>query len=425
MTFLNSSGNPISNQLILNLNKTNLNYQFVGIALNSVTFTSNLIRSVEFKYIKTQGATVHLGYFLDIIKLEGGINPPITVSSFLNLSDTPSSYSGQGGKVVAVKADLSGLEFVTGGGGSKWTDVGSNIRRNSQVLIAPAAVAFADAGANLEVIGRVNISNVNNCTHIGFGAGSGETSGSANVSLGRNAGALNNIGFQNTILGWVAGYSNTGNDNTFIGRQAAWLKVSGNNNVGIGSASMISATSGDNNVAVGYGSLFSAVAPVNQTAIGFQALLLDNNGTENTALGSRVFENLRNSVNNKRNIGIGFFVAQANLTMENSIFIGFNTRPAANGQINQIVIGDNQIGNGSNSTVIGNSLTTNSYIFGTLRVGTFSNAVGNFITKSATGILQERTPLESSDDILKSISGYSASITQTLTHNASGIIQWT
>jgi len=112
MTFLNSSGNPISNQLILNLNKTNLNYQFVGIALNSVTFTSNLIRSVEFNYILTKGATVHLGYFLDIIKLEGGINPPVTVNSFLNLSDTPSSYAGQGGKTVAVKADASGLEFV-------------------------------------------------------------------------------------------------------------------------------------------------------------------------------------------------------------------------------------------------------------------------------------------------------------------------
>lgn len=37
---------------------------------------------------------------------------------FLTLTDTPDSYLGQGTKVVAVKADGSGLEFVAGGGGS-------------------------------------------------------------------------------------------------------------------------------------------------------------------------------------------------------------------------------------------------------------------------------------------------------------------
>lgn len=38
--------------------------------------------------------------------------------TFLELTDAPSSYSGQGGKVVAVKSDASGLEFISGGGGS-------------------------------------------------------------------------------------------------------------------------------------------------------------------------------------------------------------------------------------------------------------------------------------------------------------------
>jgi hypothetical protein len=40
-------------------------------------------------------------------------------SAFTGLSDTPASYSGQGEKVVAVKADESGLEFAeTGSGGA-------------------------------------------------------------------------------------------------------------------------------------------------------------------------------------------------------------------------------------------------------------------------------------------------------------------
>jgi hypothetical protein len=44
--------------------------------------------------------------------LTGGID--IGVPTFLTLTDTPSTYSGQGGKLVAVKGDATGLEFVDG-----------------------------------------------------------------------------------------------------------------------------------------------------------------------------------------------------------------------------------------------------------------------------------------------------------------------
>ena len=40
------------------------------------------------------------------------------VTEFTELTDVPASYTGQGSKVVAVKADESGLEFVAGGGGT-------------------------------------------------------------------------------------------------------------------------------------------------------------------------------------------------------------------------------------------------------------------------------------------------------------------
>lgn len=39
-------------------------------------------------------------------------------SAFTDLTDTPSSYSGQAGKVVTVKGDATGLEFVTPSAGS-------------------------------------------------------------------------------------------------------------------------------------------------------------------------------------------------------------------------------------------------------------------------------------------------------------------
>ena len=46
-------------------------------------------------------------------------------STFAELDDTPSSLSGQGGKLVKVKGDATGLEFASGGGGvSDFTDLG-------------------------------------------------------------------------------------------------------------------------------------------------------------------------------------------------------------------------------------------------------------------------------------------------------------
>jgi hypothetical protein len=62
---------------------------------------------------------------------------------------------------------------------------------------------------------------------------------------------------------------------------------------------------------------------------------------------------------------------------------------------------------------------------GRIRARLIDNATGNFLTKSATGVLQERTPTETVSDILTALPTYNAAIFQTLTHNASGVIAWT
>lgn len=49
----------------------------------------------------------------------------IPAHAFTTLTDVPSSYAGMGGKVLAVKGDLSGLEFVSVGGGSGVTTLNS------------------------------------------------------------------------------------------------------------------------------------------------------------------------------------------------------------------------------------------------------------------------------------------------------------
>lgn len=127
VTFLDSTGAAISTELTLNFDKISTDYQFIGIAISQFSFTSFLARSIELRYIRTKGATVHAGFFLDIIKLEGGINPPVTAGSFISLTDTPSSYSGQASKVVSVKADESGLEFTTPSSGGVQSVTGDGV----------------------------------------------------------------------------------------------------------------------------------------------------------------------------------------------------------------------------------------------------------------------------------------------------------
>jgi hypothetical protein len=62
---------------------------------------------------------------------------------------------------------------------------------------------------------------------------------------------------------------------------------------------------------------------------------------------------------------------------------------------------------------------------GKVRIREVLNATGNPINISATGVFQQRTPLQHINDILTSLPSYNAAIFQTLTHNSSGVIQWT
>jgi hypothetical protein len=74
----------------------------------------------------------------------------------------------------------------------------------------------------------------------------------------------------------------------------------------------------------------------------------------------------------------------------------------------------------------GSNLLTLQASGGQLRhAGNIPNAVGNIANYSASGFLQQRTPLQHINDILKALPTYNPAIFQTLTHNASGVIAWT
>jgi hypothetical protein len=292
-----------------------------------------------------------------------------------------------------------------GDGGSKWTNIGTDIYRNSKVLIG--ATTFTDPSAKFEISGRVSQVGQTLSTFFGFEAGLTNSVIGANTAFGHQALKSIVAAHSNSAFGWIAGRDlQNGIENVFVGRTAGVQMTSANYNVFVGAASGYAALSGDQNSTLGYGALFNHPNPNANVAIGFQALLLDNLGTQNTVVGARSTENIRDTVNNSQNVVIGYFAAQAAITMQNSIIIGRNARPNANGQINQIVIGHDLAGNGSNTTTIGNANTTKTFLRGKLQISptleTPTGGVTNIGVDTLGNIVAGTAPTVSSNNYNRS-----------------------
>jgi hypothetical protein len=156
----------------------------------------------------------------------------------------------------------------------------------------------------------------------GFGTGYLNTTGNYNLFQSNEAGFYNTIGYYNIFQGHRAGYSNTsGNINIFQGVSSGYFNTTGNNNLMTGYEAGFFNTTGNNNVLQGY-----------------QVGKLTSGGDNNTLI-------------------------------NNSVIIGYDSRPLASGQTNQVVIGYQGRGLGSNTTVIGNTGTTISFLHGKLTAG--------------------------------------------------------
>jgi hypothetical protein len=292
-----------------------------------------------------------------------------------------------------------------------------------------------DMTVNGLTVGRggngVNVTNAN--TTFGSGAlSSSSTSGSgANTAIGNNVLTSNTSGSRNTGLGFFALNANvTGTDNTAIGYYALLANNSSSSeNTAIGSNAMFSNTSGIENTAVGFKSLYKnstgrqnsilgTLAYFNgegsyNTAVGYRALMSPsasgNTGEFNVSMG---YYSGSSMTTGSKNVYLGSMAGYSTASVSNNILIGFaagqyygtstdaytsgggnvlignDVRPLADGQTNQIVIsgytgtGIGQIGLGTNSTLIGNSATTNARIMGALNLPSTTTS-----SSSTTGAL--------------------------------------
>ena len=183
-----------------------------------------------------------------------------------------------------------------------------------------------------------------------------------------------------TIIGNGVAPSITGQYNIGIGglhdgvaRSTAQAITSGISNVIIGQGSGVYISTGSQNIGLGDRALNgNSGTQANNVAVGSESLNV-NTGSANTALGRLSGSNVTSGSNN---VFLGTQAAryQADgstalaLTGNNNIYIGQSSRGFNNSDTNAIVIGNTAIGLGSNTTVIGNSSTTNASIFGRVNV---------------------------------------------------------
>jgi hypothetical protein len=197
--------------------------------------------------------------------------------------------------------------------------------------------------------------------------------GSTTYSMGVGRRALQrNLGTSNVAFGNAALSRNVlGRDNLAFGNSALAYNVTGNYNVGVGSHSLLYNGSGQWNVAIGAYSLFSSYGGYSNTAIGDQVMRSSSTGYCNTVLGASA---LYHATAPERVIAIGAssgFYQAGGVTpltsVSNSIYIG-DTVKGVEGEVNAVVIGYQAESIGSNKTVIGNSSTAITALFGALRI---------------------------------------------------------
>ncbi len=253
--------------------------------------------------------------------------------------------------------------------------------RPVSILNASAATAYSGAlriGGGLAAIKDSYVNEIR--------IGKGNNGMSQNTAFGRDTLNANTTGNDNTAVGmWAMRNNTSGQANTAVGSFALQAHTSGEYNAAFGASALGGNTTGSYNSAFGKSALNANTTAHSNSAVGYDALRTNSTGSSNAAIGrnalysnSTGFYNtglgtaaLTYNTTGSNNISIGYFSGryQADginyLTdPENSIYIGTHTRGFSNLDSNSIVIGYQAIGEGANTTVIGNSSTTSTHLYG-------------------------------------------------------------
>jgi hypothetical protein len=328
------------------------------------------------------------GFALDVIK--AGNNEAIRVTK---TSGSGNAMSIIGGNFGAEAATFSGIVTTTPDAVINGVNVGKgggSISSNTRVGVN--SIQLNTTGTANTGIGNFTLQN--------------NTTGSGNTAIGSASMQLNTTGGSNTAIGLVALTNNTtGNANTATGAYALENNTTGSNNTAVGQEALENNIVGAFNTAVGHQALQDNTNSSN-TAIGYFSLLNNTSGDANFAGGAL---SLSSNTTGRLNVSLGYASMERNTTgsyniavgddagrfisgigdnviTNNSIYLGSQTRALDNNQTNQIVIGYQATGNGSNTVTLGNDSITNTYLKGAVTLTGALNGTSASFSSSVTSV---------------------------------------
>ena len=354
-----------------------------GTGLTTAGLTGQVLTTVAGGTLSwTTPTTISVG----TISNTSNVNGASITGGVLNLAPADGT---NGGVVTTGNQTFAGSKSFTNNINVNQLNVGAPSSGSQNTMLGVATYAYGSPGNNNTALGFFSLASLSNSgnegndnTAVGTNAirQGGGANGSRNTAVGSAAlsngsGAYNNVAIGYSTL--AAGVS--GSSNTAVGTFALQNNTSANYNVGIGYETLRSATTGGNNTAIGHAAMYSNTTGDVNTAVGENALVSNTSGRYNTSVGVQSQEQnttgqsntaigvaaIDRNVAGHNNAVLGAFAgryiadgATYNTAIDNSILIGASAKPLANNASNEIVIGYNAIGNGSNTVTLGNTSIT-------------------------------------------------------------------
>lgn len=354
-----------------------------GTGLTNAGLTGQVLTTVAGGTLSwTTPTTISVG----TISNTSNVNGASITGGVLNLAPADGT---NGGVVTTGDQTFAGSKSFTNNINVNQLNVGAPSSGSQNTMLGVATYTYGSPGNNNTALGFFSLASLSNSgnegndnTAVGTNAirQGGAANGSRNTAVGSAAlsngsGAYNNVAIGYSTL--AAGVS--GNSNTAVGTFALQNNTSANYNVGIGYETLRSATTGGNNTAIGHAAMYSNTTGDVNTAVGENALVSNTSGRYNTSVGVQSQEQnttgqsntaigvaaIDRNVAGHNNAVLGAFAGRYisdnstfNTAIDNSVLIGASAKPLANNANNEIVIGYNAIGNGSNTVTLGNTSIT-------------------------------------------------------------------
>ena len=263
----------------------------------------------------------------------------------------------------------------------------SNTSFGNQALKANTTGSYNTA---VGVASLVNNDSGYSNTALGYYSLYSNSVGVSNTAIGNNSLYSNTTGYSNTAVGSVTLYYNTtGYNNTAIGNYSLFYNTTGYFNTAIGYNSLYSNTIGTQNTAIGISSLYSNTIGNYNTAIGYQSLYSNTSGNYNTAVGLNSLFYNKGSNNTALGYSAGTTISGTTsgaTNSNNSIFIGYDTRPSTGNNTNEIVIGYGATGNCSNTVTLGNDSVLRTYLKGSVVIADGTQGSGKVLVSDSNGV---------------------------------------